>query len=158
MSCGSSSQPEIAAVKISELLKKLASVSEAIRQASRHELFLSIGCAFAFSLVSARAGSEVSSTKDKTAPPPCPSWYHDREWNINLSGFMPLRTMNTRRCLTQLATPLWQEASVRPTMTDISGPATPGAAALMQSISSGAGLGSGWKDSFSSPELCGRIL
>ena len=33
----------------------------------------------------AYAGPEQTSNKE-TAPPPCPSWYADREWNIGISG------------------------------------------------------------------------
>jgi hypothetical protein len=33
------------------------------------------------------AGSESSASKDKTVvPPPCPVWYADNEWNVNLWG------------------------------------------------------------------------
>jgi hypothetical protein len=32
------------------------------------------------------AGQELASSKEVTAPPPCPTWYADNEWNVNLWG------------------------------------------------------------------------
>jgi hypothetical protein len=32
----------------------------------------------------AQAGPYVPSSKESTVPPPCPTWYADREWNVNL--------------------------------------------------------------------------
>jgi hypothetical protein len=34
----------------------------------------------------ASAGPEQTSNKEMTAPPPCPSWYADNEWNVGLWG------------------------------------------------------------------------
>jgi hypothetical protein len=34
----------------------------------------------------AHAGPEQSSNKEVSAPPPCPSWYADKEWNLSLWG------------------------------------------------------------------------
>ena len=40
-----------------------------------------------FSLAIAHAGSESYSKESKSVtPPPCPSWYADREWNLGISG------------------------------------------------------------------------
>jgi len=33
-----------------------------------------------------RAGTERVSSKETVAPPPCPSWYADNEWNLSLWG------------------------------------------------------------------------
>lgn len=38
-----------------------------------------------FSLSIAHAGSE-SYSKESVAPPPCPTWYADREWNLSVWG------------------------------------------------------------------------
>jgi len=50
------------------------------------KLFLSVGCALICSLVSARAGSELSSPKETIAPAPCQGWYRDSEWDLGISG------------------------------------------------------------------------
>jgi hypothetical protein len=47
--------------------------------------FLVGWCLIALSISWARAGSQ-SYSKENVAPPPCPSWYADREWNVGLWG------------------------------------------------------------------------
>jgi hypothetical protein len=42
-------------------------------------------CAVALWIPIAKGGSQLPSSKDM-APPPCPSWYADNEWNVNLWG------------------------------------------------------------------------
>ena len=45
--------------------------------------FLLTSCLIAIAVSLAEAGSETYSSKE-TVPPPCPSWYADKEWNVNL--------------------------------------------------------------------------
>jgi hypothetical protein len=47
--------------------------------------FLLVSCLIGLSLSLAEAGSETYSSKE-TVPPPCPSWYADKEWNVGISG------------------------------------------------------------------------
>ena len=47
---------------------------------------LLVSCLIAISLSVAEAGSEMYSSKEAVAPPPCPSWYADKEWNVSLWG------------------------------------------------------------------------
>jgi hypothetical protein len=41
-------------------------------------------CAFAVWVAVANAGPHLESSKSTVTPPPCPSWYADKEWNVNL--------------------------------------------------------------------------
>ena len=43
-------------------------------------------CALAISISAAHAGPDRYSSKEMTSPPPCPTWYADREWNVSLWG------------------------------------------------------------------------
>jgi hypothetical protein len=43
------------------------------------------GCLMALSISLASAGSE-SYSKESVAPAPCPAWYAEKEWNLNLWG------------------------------------------------------------------------
>lgn len=45
-------------------------------------------CAVAAAASAAFAGTETYSGKEmkQVAPAPCPSWYADNEWNVNISG------------------------------------------------------------------------
>jgi hypothetical protein len=47
--------------------------------------FLLTSCLIVIAVSLAEAGSETYSSKE-TVPPPCPSWYADKEWNLNLWG------------------------------------------------------------------------
>jgi hypothetical protein len=46
--------------------------------------FLLVSCLVATLVSVADAGSERYSSKETVAPPPCPSWYADEEWNVSL--------------------------------------------------------------------------
>jgi hypothetical protein len=46
--------------------------------------FVLVFCSIAMSLSTAPAGSEKYSSKESVAPPPCPGWYADNEWNVSL--------------------------------------------------------------------------
>lgn len=46
---------------------------------------LVIGVIAAFTSVT-YAGTEFSTSNKETAPPPCPTWYPDREWNLSIWG------------------------------------------------------------------------
>jgi hypothetical protein len=49
--------------------------------------FLLVSCVTAFSFSLAQAGSESYSKENTTvAPPPCPSWYAESEWNVGIWG------------------------------------------------------------------------
>lgn len=51
--------------------------------ASDMKRYLLTLCLIAIALSLAEAGAERYSSKE-TVPPPCPSWYADKEWNVNL--------------------------------------------------------------------------
>lgn len=47
---------------------------------------LLVFCTIVLSVSFAHAGTETFSSKETVAPAPCPTWYADKEWNLNLWG------------------------------------------------------------------------